>query len=176
MFGTNFIQDSIENYEAGFIPDSLPGFLLPGFENYGTDMLPRDFQGFPSLTDFEGMDTANLMQMFDQVMQNMPEEMRQWLPMPFDCALPQFEGTDHESFNLSQKPIYQYPNSKIGTITVEERKLKVQKFLEKRKRRNFKKKISYMCRKKVADQRVRVKGRFVSKTQADAIQSDKITD
>ena len=56
------------------------------------------------------------------------------------------------------------PNStKIGTITVEERRIKVLKFLEKRKRRVYTKKISYLCRKRVADTRERFKGRFVSK-------------
>jgi hypothetical protein len=60
-----------------------------------------------------------------------------------------------------------YPNARrIGTLTVEERHLKVSKFLEKRKRRNFSKKVSYDCRKRVADNRLRVKGRFITKSQA----------
>jgi len=39
-------------------------------------------------------------------------------------------------------------------------------YLEKRRRRSFAKKVAYDCRKKVADQRIRVKGRFVTRTQA----------
>mgnify|MGYP001071345129 CR=1 FL=1 len=57
----------------------------------------------------------------------------------------------------------------IGTCTPEERKTKVQKFLEKRKRRKFTKSISYECRKRVADSRLRIKGRFVKKEQAEAL-------
>ena len=174
MFNTNFFQEGMEGFEPGYIPDTVPSFFLPSFEGYNTDILPKDFQNFPALTDFEGMDTTNFMQILDQVMQNMPEEMKQWLPMPFDCMMPATEANELESFPTTPKIAYNnHSHIKIGTISIEERRLKVQKFLEKRKRRNFKKKISYMCRKKVADQRIRIKGRFVSKVQADAIQCDK---
>lgn len=55
---------------------------------------------------------------------------------------------------------------KIGYLTVSERKEKIKHYLEKRKRRIWKKKVSYDCRKKVADKRLRIKGRFVTKEQA----------
>ena len=58
---------------------------------------------------------------------------------------------------------------RVGSLTISERKNKVQKYLEKRKRRIWKKKVSYDCRKKVADKRLRIKGRFVTKEQACAI-------
>ena len=38
---------------------------------------------------------------------------------------------------------------------------KVHRYLEKRKNRKWVKKISYTCRKSVADKRLRIKGRFV---------------
>lgn len=56
----------------------------------------------------------------------------------------------------------------IGTLTSEQRQIRIRRFLEKRKRRVWTKKISYDCRKRVADGRLRVKGRFVTKTQAQA--------
>ena len=42
-----------------------------------------------------------------------------------------------------------------------ERSLKIEKY--KNKKRNWAKKISYDCRKRVADTRLRIKGRFISK-------------
>ena len=61
---------------------------------------------------------------------------------------------------------------KIGTLTIEERRAKIEKYLQKRKQRTWNKKISYDCRKKVADSRLRVKGRFVTKNQAFSMLGD----
>ena len=66
----------------------------------------------------------------------------------------------------------QFPARKIGTLTIEERKIKIEKYLQKRKKRTWNKKISYDCRKKVADSRLRIKGRFVTKEQAVAMLGD----
>jgi hypothetical protein len=53
----------------------------------------------------------------------------------------------------------------LGGLTPEERQEKINRYLEKRRRRSFTKKVAYDCRKKVADQRIRVKGRFVTRKQ-----------
>ena len=96
----------------------------------------------------------------------LPEEFKQWFPVPFETNLIPLKETVSP---FSTKSVQYSPQNKIGNLSVEERRIKVQKYQEKRKKRNFKKKISYMCRKKVADKRVRIKGRFVSKIQAEEI-------
>lgn len=40
------------------------------------------------------------------------------------------------------------------------------KYMEKKRRRIWKKKVNYDCRKKVADGRLRIKGKFVTHEQA----------
>lgn len=50
---------------------------------------------------------------------------------------------------------------KIGSYSPAARKLRILKFHEKRKNRTWKKSIKYDCRKKLADDRPRIKGRFV---------------
>ena len=58
------------------------------------------------------------------------------------------------------------PLKPVGPLTHEERHLKLMKFQEKRKRRTWRKRVSYSRRKKVAENRYRIKGRFVTKEQA----------
>ena len=63
------------------------------------------------------------------------------------------------------------PEKKVGTLFTSERGKKILRYLEKKRKRTWHKKISYSCRKKVADQRVRIKGRFVTKAQASCLQN-----
>lgn len=89
--------------------------------------------------------------------------------------------TDHElSLNtlcnpLAVQPLLAHSLRKVGALTVEERKRKVDKYLMKRKTRSWGRKISYDCRKRVADSRLRVKGRFVTKEQAFKLLDGTIT-
>ncbi|CAM9868475.1 unnamed protein product, partial [Discosporangium mesarthrocarpum] len=54
---------------------------------------------------------------------------------------------------------------KVGAYTLEERAAIVAKFHAKRGRRIWRKKIKYDCRKKLADKRPRLKGRFVTQEE-----------
>lgn len=51
-------------------------------------------------------------------------------------------------------------NFKVGRYSAEERKEKISKYRAKRTQRNFNKTIKYACRKTLADNRPRVRGRF----------------
>ena len=172
MYNPNFLSEHFDSPEGNFISNDFPGFMLPGLESFGPDILSKDFPSFPVLPEFESFDASSFMQYFDQALQSMPEEMKQFMSYPFDYVLPPGEAGDLQVTMSPSRQTFVYSKGKVGTLSQEERRLKVQKFLEKRKKRNFKKKISYMCRKKVADQRIRVKGRFVSKVQASALLED----
>lgn len=50
-----------------------------------------------------------------------------------------------------------------------ERDKKILRYLEKKRKRVYTKRISYDCRKRVADGRLRVKGRFISKKEEQDI-------
>ena len=49
---------------------------------------------------------------------------------------------------------------RIGKYTLEERRLRILRYRQKRHERNFERKIKYSCRKVLADSRPRVRGRF----------------
>eukprot|EP00898_Chlorokybus_atmophyticus_P003114 jgi/Chlat1/3803/Chrsp259S03930 len=51
-------------------------------------------------------------------------------------------------------------NGKVGKLTLEERNMRISRYRQKRTARNFHKKITYVCRKTLADSRPRVRGRF----------------
>ncbi|CAN8269407.1 unnamed protein product [Cochlearia groenlandica] len=92
-----------------------------------------------------------------------------------------FHGGDHQEyygFSQEVKPLFHPPigeqswgnseglmiqtesNTKVGRYTVEERKDRIMRYLKKKNQRNFNKTIKYVCRKTLADRRVRVRGRF----------------
>ena len=54
----------------------------------------------------------------------------------------------------------------IGGLTFEKRRLKLLRYMDKKERRVWWKKVNYDCRKKVADGRLRIKGKFVTHEQA----------
>ena len=50
----------------------------------------------------------------------------------------------------------------IGGVSFDKRRIKLLKYMDKKKKRDWKKKVNYDCRKKVADGRLRFKGKFVT--------------
>jgi len=58
-------------------------------------------------------------------------------------------------------------DGRIGIYLPEERKARLEKFHSKRKMRIWRKRIKYDCRKKLADSRPRIKGRFVRRSDVD---------
>jgi len=81
--------------------------------------------------------------------------------------------------NPPKSPSPQLPRTTLPAVMVrcspEKRKEKVARYLEKRKRRVWKKEIKYSCRKQFAESRPRVAGRFIpkpSKLSLDALPSE----
>ncbi|KAF0890179.1 hypothetical protein E2562_038534 [Oryza meyeriana var. granulata] len=54
-----------------------------------------------------------------------------------------------------------------GRYSAEERRERIDKYRSKRNQRNFDRKITYACRKTLADSRPRVKGRFARNSSSD---------
>lgn len=67
-------------------------------------------------------------------------------------------------------------NIRIGKLTLEERRQKIQRYREKRYARKYEKKVQYNCRKTLADSRPRVRGRFAKNddTRAKLPEQEKV--
>ena len=54
----------------------------------------------------------------------------------------------------------------IGPLTMKQRHEKITRYILKKRTKGQNKKFTYECRKQVAEKRLRIKGRFVTKVQA----------
>lgn len=191
MFDPNlFLNDrdpfETDGQEHPFMPPEMAQFFMPGmlFDQENPDFPKREemMDNFMiQCPDMEVFD-PNLFFMLDPSMLGKDSnDIRRMMPQAFDYfSMLNSETVDshykmtREKIELENqflpKPQILYDSTrKIGTLTHEERQAKVKKYLEKRKTRTFSKRIAYACRKRVADTRIRIKGRFVTKVQAEAL-------
>ena len=69
-------------------------------------------------------------------------------------------------FRIESDLEFDETESMIGPIPKSERRRRVIHYLTKKYNKAFMKKFCYKCRKQVAEKRLRIKGRFVTKDQA----------
>lgn len=170
MFAQQIFNDQ-ENLEGIFNSADFPPSFLPGIplENLGDFFFRDDPSFYVPPPDFDFTEHGFPFMIDSAMYQYFQEDFKKFIPgfemlpgLVRDSSVPEVKSPVIIPKSLSSFA----PGEKIGTISAAERRLKVQRFLEKRKRRIFKKRISYVCRKRVADSRVRVKGRFITKEEA----------
>lgn len=94
----------------------------------------------------------------------MPMQMQIPMSMHMQMSLQQSMGMGHDMSLLKPENLLENPAEiRIGAYTKLERKMRIERFRAKKHRRVWKKQIKYDCRKKLADTRPRIKGRFVSR-------------
>jgi hypothetical protein len=71
------------------------------------------------------------------------------------------------SLSGGASPSFDEGNYRVGKYSMEERKIRIHRYQQKRTQRNFNKKIKYACRKTLADSRPRVRGRFAKNMDDD---------
>ncbi|KAI3468706.1 hypothetical protein Pfo_025369 [Paulownia fortunei] len=69
----------------------------------------------------------------------------------------------------AEKSFMEEANFKVGRYSAEERKERIDRYRAKRTHRNFNKTIKYACRKTLADNRPRIRGRFARNDEAGEI-------
>ena len=74
----------------------------------------------------------------------------------------QEEGNDEQELPSSV-------TGRIGAYTLKERRKKLERYLEKRTRRIWDRNVRYQCRKNIAVNRLRVRGRFISREEETSL-------
>ncbi|KAK0588073.1 hypothetical protein LWI29_033867 [Acer saccharum] len=69
----------------------------------------------------------------------------------------------------TERSLMEETNFKVGRYSAEERKERILKYRAKRNQRNFNKTIKYACRKTLADNRPRIRGRFARNDESGEI-------
>ncbi|CAG9328873.1 unnamed protein product [Blepharisma stoltei] len=187
MFISDRDTNDTDGHEQPFLPPDFQQFFVPNiqYDTENPDIAKKEdaseslFMPHPDVDNFDPSVFFN----FDPgFMQPDSQEIRRLISQPFDYFSMISSEQGENKNNNKDKQVKKYENNllpkpktiwsqskKIGTLSYEERREKIMKYLEKRKRRNYNKKIAYACRKRVADDRIRVKGRFVTKVQAEAL-------
>jgi hypothetical protein len=83
-------------------------------------------------------------------------------PKSKKVTLSEKQISDEKTLKLSQN----YFERSFGPITCQKRWEKIYKFMVKKRQRNMANKYTYKCRQDVAEKRLRIKGRFVTRDQA----------
>ncbi|KAL0717091.1 hypothetical protein Bca4012_066413 [Brassica carinata] len=149
---------------------SYPG--ISALSNYVGDC-------YRSFNTFSNQESTILPQVFGVSDIYMPEYNKYYQKMGENNATQYFHGGDQEYYGYSPaiKTLFRQssgeqsrgnsegvmqaePNPKVRRYSVGERKDRIMRYLKKKNQRNFKKTIKYICRKTLADRRVRVRGRF----------------
>ncbi|XP_061355304.1 two-component response regulator-like APRR5 [Gastrolobium bilobum] len=85
------------------------------------------------------------------------------------CSTGDLQNMQANHMSQTEGPMLEEPNFKVGRYSAEEKKEKISKYRAKRTQRNFNKTIKYACRKTLADNRPRIRGRFARNDEASEI-------
>ncbi|CAK8579228.1 unnamed protein product [Lathyrus sativus] len=85
------------------------------------------------------------------------------------CSTGDLQNMKENNMSPKEGNSQEESNFKVGRYSAEERKEKISKYRAKRTQRNFNKTIKYACRKTLADNRPRVRGRFARNDEPNEI-------
>lgn len=163
-----------------------------GFDAYSNSFAPRSYSGAENVTkymqrsfsdnSYEGKSGFLFQPRFDSLtespnFQNSPENSFFEGQIRRVCSTGDLQNmrqsqSTQRSFSsplAAESTFMEDSNNKVGRYSAEERKERISKYRAKRNQRNFNKTIKYACRKTLADNRPRIRGRFARNDETGEI-------
>ncbi|XP_051137671.1 zinc finger protein CONSTANS-LIKE 1-like [Andrographis paniculata] len=166
-------EDFPLSFDSGF-----HGILPQSFDGAAVRYMQRSF----SSNSFENKQSFPFQPQFDNLIwecQNLPDSYAAAGHMRRVCStgdLQKVKG-DVQARNVvsvsGEKSLMEEGSFKVGKYSAEERKERIDRYRAKRTQRNFNKTIKYACRKTLADNRPRIRGRFARNDEAGEIPNSK---
>ncbi|KAJ4837065.1 hypothetical protein Tsubulata_008428 [Turnera subulata] len=184
--GLDALEVKTEECQVGFDSSYIHQAFMPhsysGVENVAK-MMQRSF----SSNSFDGKPGFLFQPRFDTLLES-PSYQSQGLSSPENnfiashlrrvCSTGDLQNirTSHPTQRSLSSPLstesssfIEEANFKVGRYSAEERKERISKYRAKRNQRNFTKTIKYACRKTLADNRPRIRGRFARNDETGEI-------
>lgn len=179
LCGFDGLEVKNEECQLGFESSFNQAFLPHSYSGGGAENVAKLIQRSYSSNCFDGKTGFLFQPRFDTLMES-PTFQNHALSPPENtffggqmrriCSTGDLQNTKaphathgHRSYSSSlavETSFNEETNFKVGRYSAEERKERISKYKAKRNQRNFNKTIKYACRKTLADNRPRIRGRF----------------
>ncbi|WVZ23204.1 hypothetical protein V8G54_001748 [Vigna mungo] len=152
---------------------------------YAQQLLPHSYSGAENFSRYMHRSFSSnsfeakpgfLSQPYTDTLVDSPKFQRHDLSSPEDtlftgqmrrvCSTGDLQNMKENRMSPTEAPLLEESNFKVGRYSAEERKERISKYRAKRTQRNFNKTIKYACRKTLADNRPRIRGRFARNDEA----------
>ncbi|KAK7358592.1 hypothetical protein VNO77_00526 [Canavalia gladiata] len=156
MYGQQFLPHSYSGAE------SVSKYMQRSFSS-------NSFEGKPGFVSQPHADTLVDSPKFQTHELSSPEDIVFGGQMRRVCSTGDLQNMNGNHMSPTEAPLLEESNFKVGRYSAEERKERISKYRAKRTQRNFNKTIKYACRKTLADNRPRIRGRFARNDEASEI-------
>ncbi|XP_038725941.1 uncharacterized protein LOC120016986 isoform X2 [Tripterygium wilfordii] len=191
FLGLHGLEDKTEECQGGGFDSSYnnSSFLPPSYSSTSVEHTAKLMQRSFSSNSFDGKPGFLFQPKFDTLLES-PNYQYQALSSPENnflsthmrrvCSTGDLQNikphlTTQRSFSSPLaaasecSSLMEDTNFKVGRYSAEERKERISKYRAKRTQRNFNKTIKYACRKTLADNRPRIRGRFARNDETGEI-------
>ncbi|CAJ2676544.1 unnamed protein product [Trifolium pratense] len=183
---TNNNNGSFSSFDISEVKNEESQISIDYYNNYNnnnTQFLPHSYSGVENVSKYMQRSFSSnsfekkpnlLFQTHHDILVDSSKFQRHDLSSPENslrrvCSTGDLQNIKANNMSPTEGNLQEDQNFKVGRYSAEERKERISKYRAKRTQRNFNKTIKYACRKTLADNRPRVRGRFARNDEPNEI-------